>query len=210
MAKPSAPWSANTWADLTLRTTIPSYREWGGRLQSLSYHIPTLNVVTYICLVTIEDHLDQPGFKDHGQKLHMHILVVARQLDLLSRRILKPHGITPPQYNVLRILRGQRGEPIAVQSLSARMVDPSSNTSRIVDKLVEKGWADRKVCPTDRRRADVSITYAGMNVLEGLDHPVDSMFRQSLEGVDETRLRQLNTGLARMLNNTDEIIEVQH
>ena len=44
----------------------------------------------------LEDHLVQPTFRDEGQKLHMHILVIARQLDLMLRRILKPHGLTPP------------------------------------------------------------------------------------------------------------------
>ena len=56
----------------------------------------------------LEDHLVQPTFRDEGQKLHMHILVIARQLDLMLRRILKPHGLTPPQYNVLRICADRR------------------------------------------------------------------------------------------------------
>ena len=92
--------------------------------------------------MNLEKHLHQDVFTGDSQKLHLHILVVARQLELLARRILHPHGITPPQYNVLRILRGQKGHPIAVQSLAARMVDPSG-ASRI-DKLVDKGWADRQ------------------------------------------------------------------
>ena len=158
----------------------------------------------------LEDHLVQPTFRDEGQKLHMHILVIARQLDLMLRRILKPHGLTPPQYNVLRILRGQQSKPIAVQSLAARMVDPSSNTSRIIDKLVEKGWTDRQVCPEDRRRADVIITPAGVTVLKGLDAPVDAMLSHSLDGVEESTRIQMNGVLSQMLNNTDDIIATQN
>ena len=158
----------------------------------------------------LEDHLVQSTFRNEGQKLHLHILVIARQLDLMLRRILKPHGLTPPQYNVLRILRGQQGEPIAVQSLAARMIDPSSNTSRIIDKLVEKGWADRQVCPEDRRRADVSITPAGKTVLKGLDSPINAMLSQSLDGMEESTRSQLNGALAHMLNNTDCIIAAQN
>ena len=158
----------------------------------------------------LEDHLVQPTFRDEGQKLHMHILVIARQLDLMLRRILKPHGLTPPQYNVLRILRGQKGEPLAVQSLAARMIDPSSNTSRIIDKLVEKGWTNRQVCPEDRRRADVSITPDGIAVLTGLDAPINAMLSHSLSGVDETTRIQLNGALAHVLNNTDDVIATQN
>ena len=158
----------------------------------------------------LEDHLVQSTFADEGQKLHMHLLVIARQLDLMLRRILKPKGLTPPQYNVLRILRGQKGQPIAVQSLAARMIDPSSNTSRIIDKLVDKGWADRQVCPEDRRRADVSITPEGAAVLEGLDAPIQSMLNQSLEGLAESTRIQLNGALAQVLNNTDDILSTQN
>ena len=158
----------------------------------------------------LEDHLVQPLFRDEGQKLHMHILVIARQMDLMLRRILKPHGLTPPQYNVLRILRGQQGKPIAVQSLADRMVDPSSNTSRIIDKLVEKGWTDRQVCPEDRRRADVIITPAGETVLKGLDAPVDAMLSHSLDGVEESTQIEMNGALAHVLNNTDDIIASQN
>lgn len=158
----------------------------------------------------LEDHLVQSAFADEGHKLHMHILVIARQLDLMLRRILKPHGLTPPQYNVLRILRGQKGQPIAVQSLAARMIDPSSNTSRIIDKLVDKGWADRRVCPEDRRRADVNITPEGAAVLQSLDAPIQSMLTQSLKGLEERTRIQLNGALAQVLNNTDDILSTQN
>lgn len=157
----------------------------------------------------IEDHLAQPHFEDDAQKLHMHILVVARQLDLLLRRILKPHGVTPPQYNVLRILRGQKGAPVAVQSLASRMVDPSSNTSRIVDKLVDKGWADRRVCPEDRRRANVSITPSGMSLLNSLDAPVHSVFNTALAGLPTSTLNAMNDGHAQVLNTTDDLLSTQ-
>ena len=159
--------------------------------------------------MNLEKHLHQDVFTGDSQKLHLHILVVARQLELLARRILHPHGITPPQYNVLRILRGQKGHPIAVQSLAARMVDPSSNTSRIVDKLVDKGWADRQVCPTDRRRADVLITENGLSLLQGLDTPMSVLFSNTMAGLSKHQLTALNAGLAQVLNNTDDELE-QH
>ena len=159
--------------------------------------------------MTLEEHLSQTGFSSESQRLHLHVLVLARQLDLLARRILQPHGITPPQYNVLRILRGQKGQPIAVQSLADRMVDPSSNTSRIVDKLVNKGWADRQVCPADRRKADVLITESGMGLLATLDQPMSILTRDTMSALNDAQLAAMNDGLAQLLHSTDELITHQ-
>ncbi len=156
--------------------------------------------------MTLEEHLQQGAFSSPFQKLHLHILVVARQMDLLGRRILQPQGITPAQYNVLRILRGQGGDPIAVQSLAARMVDPSSNTSRIVDKLVDKNWADRQVCPSDRRKADVRITDSGLALLGELDAPMKALFTDTMHGLTEKEAHALNAGLSQVLHHTDGIL----
>ena len=156
--------------------------------------------------MTLEDHLAQQNFEDGAQKLHMHILVVARQLDLILRRILQPHGVTPPQYNVLRILRGQQGNPIAVHSLASRMVDPASNASRIIDKLVDKGWADRQMCPEDRRRANVSITPSGMALINSIDAPIHHAFQSAMSTLSNSTLDTMNAGLAELLDNTDNIL----
>lgn len=160
----------------------------------------------YIRPVKLEDHLNQQQFASDSQRLHLHILVVARQLVSLARKTLHPHGISPPQYNVLRILRGQKGMPIAVQSIGSRMLDPSSNTSRIIDKLVDKGWAERKTCPSDRRRADILITESGLALLAKLDRPM-AILLESMSFLTEEQLEELNAGLAQVLDQTDDILE---
>ena len=70
--------------------------------------------------------------------------------DQVSRE-LKEFGITEPQYNVLRILRGAKGEPLTVQRILKSMVQRSSNITRIVDKLLAKGYVNRQECPSNRR-----------------------------------------------------------
>ena len=89
------------------------------------------------------------------------------------------------------------------------MVDPSSNTSRIIDKLVDKGWADRQVCPSDRRRADVLITDSGLTLLAGLDEPMSILFQTTMSSLDATQLAALNDGLSQVLDSTDNLIEQQ-
>lgn len=169
----------------------------------------TLNVPTYIRGVNLESHLHQAHFQSEHNRLHFHILVVARQLELVGRRVLKIHGISPAQYNVLRILRGQKGQPIAVQSLAERMIDPSSNASRIIDKLEQKGWAQRSISPHDRRKSDVQILPAGLQLLSGLDEPMSSMFSRCLSDLDSDAAQDLNNKLALVLNATDDLIQEQ-
>jgi len=119
---------------------------------------------------------------------------------------LKPHGVTPPQYNVLRILRGQKGRPLAIQSVAERMIDPASNISRIVDKLVDKKWVQRTPCKNDRRRADVSILPLGQTLLQGLDEPMNRLFAGSMANLDDKAVLTLNAHLEKVLDNTDDLL----
>lgn len=70
------------------------------------------------------------------------------------------------QYNILRILRGRHPETATVKMLTERMIDQTSNASRLVDKLVAKNLVQRTTCPTDRRQVDIVITPAGLQKLE--------------------------------------------
>ena len=96
--------------------------------------------------------------------------------------LLKPHGITPEQFNILRILRGQKGKPIALRDISNRMIDKNSNSSRLVDKLLDKGLVQREACPADRRRVDIVLTASGQQLTEAMKNIMDREM-SSLEGV---------------------------
>ena len=87
-------------------------------------------------------------------------------------KALKVFGISEPQYNVLRILRSANGRPITVGQILNRMVQRSSNITRIVDKLVAKNLALREECPTNRRKMDIKITDTGLELLRHLDKNV--------------------------------------
>ena len=88
--------------------------------------------------------------------------------------MFKPFGLTTPQFNILRILRGQYPAPSTVNLLIDRMLDKSSNASRIVDKLEEKRLVVRKQCRDDRRAVDVYISEEGLSLLTQLDKEMDS------------------------------------
>jgi DNA-binding MarR family transcriptional regulator len=97
------------------------------------------------------------------------------------------------QFNRLGILKGQYPNAATVHLPIDRMIDKSSNASRIVDKLVEKGYVERKTCPEDRRRVDVIISEAGMKIVDQATKKLDESetFRDSLSEKEAQELNRL-------------------
>lgn len=106
-------------------------------------------------------------------------------------RELKEFGVSEPQYNVLRVLDGAKGA-VTVQDVQARMVQPGSNVTRIVDKLQEKGLVDRSECPTNRRKMDLTITDTGRQFLKKLDRKVTDLHQPVMDKLSDVELKQLN------------------
>ncbi len=120
-------------------------------------------------------------------------------------QMLKEHGLSPSQYNVLRILRGQAGEGLACTPIGERMVSRVPDVTRLVDKLIRLGLAVRQRSTDDRRVVLISITSAGLKVLKQLDKPLAAVHRQSLAHMSAAELRKLNKLLvkARTTNTGD-------
>ena len=121
---------------------------------------------------SIGEEIQQAEFSDVYQELGINILFTAAWFGDRNRAALKNCDISLPQYNVLRILRGQKGKAISIAGLCERMIDKSSNASRIVDKLETRKLVLRRVCDKDRRQVDVVITEKGTALLEDLDKKV--------------------------------------
>ncbi|MFD2785446.1 MarR family winged helix-turn-helix transcriptional regulator [Hymenobacter rubripertinctus] len=117
----------------------------------------------------IEDEIKQPVFKDDFQKAYINLIFTAGWLEQQQRAFFKDYDLTLPQFNVLRILRGQHPKPATVNLLIERMLDKTSNASRIVDKLEAKQLVTRTVCPSNRRAVDIRITETGLQLLLRLD-----------------------------------------
>lgn len=120
----------------------------------------------------IEEEIKQKTFTSPYQKMILNVYVTSSWFGTRTARILKPYKITLQQYNVLRILRGQQGNPASVGLIQERMMDKSSNASRLIDKLVLKKLVDRKTCPEDRRQMDIRITTKGIELLNELEIPM--------------------------------------
>jgi len=104
---------------------------------------------------------------------------------------LKVYDMTEPQFNVLRILRGAKGNPLTVQEILEQMVQRSSNITRIVDRLIGKGMVERKECATNRRKMDVSITEKGLTQLKKLDQKVAQFYAPMTENLNDAELESL-------------------
>jgi len=141
----------------------------------------------------IEDEIKQPVFKDNYQKSFINLMYTAGWLGLRQASAFREYGVTGPQYNVLRILRGQHPKPATVNLLIERMLDKTSNASRIVDKLETKKLVTRTVCPNNRRAVDICITEAGLGLLHQIDNDavLDQTGLQNLSSEEAAELSRL-------------------
>ncbi|MCX2738898.1 MarR family winged helix-turn-helix transcriptional regulator [Pontibacter anaerobius] len=140
----------------------------------------------------IEDEIKQSAFKSEYQKAYINLVYTSGYLQQNQAAMFKPFGITLPQYNILRILRGQHPKPATVSLLIERMLDKTSNASRIVDKLEAKELVTRKQCPSDRRTVDVLITDKGLELLRQMDD-LEGGKGTGITNLTEEEAAQLNT-----------------
>ncbi|MDN5205007.1 MarR family transcriptional regulator [Fulvivirgaceae bacterium BMA10] len=141
--------------------------------------------------MSIEDDIQQPKFKSIYSKVLINLIYTSNWLKEREMSILKPYKLTVSQYNVLRILRGQKGKPATINLIIDRMLDRMSNASRIVDKLEDKGLVTRKQCPNDRRAVDVIISKKGLDLLNELD-PKMSAWEKKFKILSQTEAENLS------------------
>ncbi len=117
----------------------------------------------------IEEEIKQGKFQSEYHKLAINLTFTANWLTRQVTQGLKPFKLTPQQFNVLRILRGQHPNPASINLITERMIDKMSNASRLVDKLLAKELVERTTCPLDRRQVDVKMTKKGLDLLAKID-----------------------------------------
>ena len=143
--------------------------------------------------MTIEQALQQQTpFENIRSKTGVNLLFTASWYSTLLMRYLKPYGISWQQFNILRILKGQNGKPAPLRLVTERMIDQMSNTSRLIDKLVNKGLVARTVCPNDRRKVDLLITAAGLEIVETAFETIDLRMKKTFEHMTAEKLDALN------------------
>ena len=133
-------------------------------------------------------------FANNRIKALLNILYTANWISSYQNEFFKPYGISPQQYNILRILKGA-GEPINVQLVKDRMIERSPNATRLMDKLCAKNYIERLACDHDRRVVKITITKEGNALLDAI--PVN-LNKELLKNLSEEEAEQLSNLLDKM------------
>lgn len=117
----------------------------------------------------LEDELKTTAFKSAKHKAMLNVIFTGVWLSERTNRFLKQFDLSEQQFNVLRILRGQKGQPINMIDIQERMVHKMSNATRLVEKLRQKGLVQRVICENNRRKVEITITTDGLQLLADID-----------------------------------------
>lgn len=160
------------------------------QLKNIFTFVPTNIVLT---IMKIEDVIKSTVPLDASKKVILNFTYTQNVIGDKFHEILKPYDISREQYNVLRILRGQKGCPANMCIIQERMLAKSSNTTRLIDKLLLKDFVTREVCPDNRRKIEVLITKKGLDILTELDPIVVEHEQLFANNLTQQELEQLNT-----------------
>ena len=128
---------------------------------------------------------------DDSKRIVLNILYTNNIIGDKFLDILKPYDLSSEQYNVLRILRGQKGNPANMCVIQERMITKNSNTTRLIDKLLLKELVTRNVCPKNRRKIEIEITSKGLEVLLELDPKVKEYEESFANNLSAEEVQQL-------------------
>ncbi len=143
-------------------------------------------------MMTIENIIKSNSPLAIPKRTVLNILYTQNIITEKFSEILKPHDLSEEQFNVLRILRGQKGKPANMCLIQERMLAKTSNTTRLVDKLLLKELVTREVCPENRRKMEVLITTKGLDLLTVLDPKVIDYELSFSKNLNTEELEQLN------------------
>lgn len=139
----------------------------------------------------IEEEIHQSAFKNEKSKGIVNLIYTASWLETKAKKFYSGFGLTPQQYNILRILRGQYPKAATVSLVQERMLDKMCDASRIIERLRIKELLDRAIASKDRRRVDVIINDGGLKMLSEIDLRMHE-FEDSMSNLTDDELIALN------------------
>jgi len=129
-------------------------------------------------------------FESPEQEAALALLRSSDQLQIRFARLFREHGLTPSQYNVLRILRGE-GKPLPILEIASRTIAVVPGITGLIDRLEQVDFVNRLRCETDRRIVYVALTDRGAKTLAALDEPLVALHHKLLGHLSPTELREL-------------------
>src|SRR6266480_4893194 len=129
-------------------------------------------------------------FESSEQEAALSVLRTSDQLQIRFARLLREHGLTPSQYNILRILRGE-GKPLPILEIASRTITVVPGITGLIDRLEKAGFVNRLRCEKDRRVIHVALTDQGMTTLAALDEPLVALHHTLLGHLSQGDLKEL-------------------
>ena len=152
-------------------------------------------------LMRLEDEIRTRQFRSEQNKLTTNIIYTYNWLMTRNSKMFEKFGLTMQQYNILRIMRGQHPSTCTIQLLKDRMLDKQPDISRLLDRLHQKQLIERKPSSADRRRLDVLISQAGLDLLAEMDPEVMTL-ESGLDALTEEEFKEANRLLDRLRDST--------
>lgn len=148
----------------------------------------------------LEDEIKQKKFNSEEEKLLVNLIFTYNFFQYKFDDLLKTFDITPQQYNILRILKGQYPSAITLNEIKNRMLDKNSDVSRIVERMRKKNLLTRKINPENRRAVEILITKNGLETLKQIE-PHLKKYHQLVSHLSKNELEKLNELLDKLRDN---------
>lgn len=142
----------------------------------------------------IEDAIKQAKFDNNIERVIVNIIYTYNAIRDQHMEVLKPYGLLIQHYNILRILKGKHPDAACPGEIKEVMLDKGNDVTRLIDKLVAMGLANRQLCETNRRKMDVNITEKGIKLTHELIKKMEVMgsrFSQSIADSEAIQLSNL-------------------
>tara|TARA_B100000809_G_scaffold152035_1_gene149395 strand:+ start:29262 stop:29714 length:453 start_codon:yes stop_codon:yes gene_type:complete len=140
----------------------------------------------------IERQLESTSTLDPFRKAILNLMYTGNWVNEKSGEFFKQYDLTSPQFNILRILRGQKGEAINLQDVQERMISKMSNTTRLIEKLRLKNLVTRVQCEENRRKIEIRITENGLVLLKEIDKTISIHEEKTTKNLSKEEAIKLN------------------
>lgn len=147
--------------------------------------------------MSLSEDLKSTKFKNEFYKALTNLRYTVSWLAQQEAPVFKKHNIQAQHYEVLHIIKGKGGKPVAPKEIIACLLDKNRDLTRLVDKMVKLGLLSRCICPTNRRQVDISITAEGKKIANRIEKDLERIYNE---------MRVITDGEAETINELlDEI-----
>jgi len=152
----------------------------------------------------IEEEIHQRKFRNEYHKMKINVVYTGNWVESELNKVFKKYGLSLPQYNILRILKGSSPNPLCLHEIKERMLDRMSDTSRIVERLAKGGYLERSANEADRRSINIQLTKKGFDLINSMSSEVDAL-DDYISVLTEEEAIQLNNLLNKVRVNKREL-----